>query len=107
GWRVDPRAESNSRGEDVGRFIAPEELIDAIDGVRVTIARQREAMSKPEAKRKAAALDTLLARCPKEWSKQPRIDFALAAAFADLGPDYFEKSCELYSAAIASEDREG
>lgn len=107
GWRINPRDGSPSRVKGGDKFVAPEELIGAIDGVSVTIARQREAMTKPEAKRKAAELEGLLARAPKDWTNSAAINVALAAAYADLGPDYFEKACELYSAAILAEDRAG
>jgi hypothetical protein len=49
----------------------------------------------------------LVGRCPKDWTDKPFVSFALATAFADLGSDYFDRACRLYSAAIAEEDRAG
>ena len=107
GWLINPRDGSSTRGQSDRKFVAPEELIDAVNGFRVTLSRQRETLSKPEAKHKAAELEALLSRCPKDWTGKPFVSFALAAAYADLGEESFEKACALYSAAIAAEDKAG
>ena len=107
GWRVDPRAESSSRTEDAGKFVALEELIDQIDRIRMSIYRRRESISKSDANRIAAELKMLLSRCPPSWLDQPAMNLELAQTYALLGGEYFENALRLYSAAIAAEDRAG
>ena len=107
GWRIHPRNGSAVMSKSTDKFVSPEELLDAVNGFRVSVDRQREAMNRTEAKRKAAELEKLLGRCPKDWTDKPFVSFALATAFADLGMDYFDKACTLYSDAIAEEDKAG
>ena len=107
GWRLNPRNGSLGASKSADKFVSPEELLDAVNSFRVSIGKQREALTKIEAKRKAAELEQLLGRCPKDWTDKPFVSFALATAFADLGSDYFDKACRLYSAAIVEEDRAG
>ncbi|MGN6731893.1 MAG: CHAT domain-containing protein, partial [Candidatus Binatia bacterium] len=107
GWRLNPRNGSVGASKSDDKFVSPEELLDAVNSFRVSIGKQREALNKIEAKRKAAELERLLGRCPKDWSDKPFVSFALATAFADLGSDYFDKACGLYSAAVAAEDKSG
>ena len=107
GWRVEPRAESNSRGEDVGRFIAPEEWIDQIERMRIHIYRRRESMTLSDAKSIGAELKQLLSRCPRNWLGKPAVNFELAQTYALLGVEYFEDACKFYIAAIAAEDKAG
>jgi len=107
GWRLNPRNGSQGVSKNGDKFVSPEELLDAVNSFRVSIGKQREALNKIEAKRKAAELERLLGRCPKDWTDKPFVSFALATAYADLGSDYFDRACRLYSAAIAEEDRAG
>ena len=107
GWRVDPRAESNSQTRDIGKFVAVEELIDQIDRIRMGVYRRRESMTPAAAKQIAAELKTLLTRCPADWLELPAVHFELAQTYALLGSDYFEAACKFYNAAIAAEDRAG
>ncbi|HLN83936.1 MAG TPA: CHAT domain-containing protein [Candidatus Binatia bacterium] len=107
GWRLNPRNGSVGASKSDDKFVSPEELLDAVNSFRVSIGKQREALNKIEAKRKAAELERLLGRCPKDWTDKPFVSFALATAFADLGSDFFDKACRLYSAAIAEEDKAG
>jgi len=107
GWRLNPRNGSVGASKSVDKFVSPEELLDAVNSFRVSIGKQRKALNQIEAKRKAAELQALLGRCPKDWTDKPFVSFALATAFADLGNDYFDKACGLYSSAIAEEDKAG
>ncbi len=107
GWRVDPRAESNSQTKDIGKFVAVEELIDQIERIRMGIYRRRESMTHTDAKQIAAELKTLLTRCPATWLELAPVHFELAQTYALLGGEYFEAACQFYSAAIAAEDKAG
>ena len=105
GWRLDPRAESTGSGADGGKFVAPEQLLDQIERIRINIYRRWEAVSQSDAAIIAAQLKQLLGRSPRGWLDQPEIKYALAAAYADLGIKYFEQACKLYREAIAAEDK--
>ena len=107
GWRINPRDGAAGATPSVEKFVAPEELLDAVNGFRVSLGRQHQALGKVEAKRKATELQRLLGRCPKNWTDKPVVSFALGAAFADLGVDYFDRACTLYGAAISAEDTAG
>ena len=107
GWRVDPRAEAIGRGTDLGKFVAPEELIDQIERMRMHIYRRRESLTPSEAKSIGAELKQLLGRCPKNWLGKPAVIFELAQTYALLGVDYFEDACKFYLTAIAAEDKVG
>ena len=107
GWRVDPRAESSGGGKDLGRFIAPEELIDRIERIRMYIYRRRESMTPLDAKGMGAELKQLLSRCPRNWLAKPAVNFELAQTYALFGVEYFEDACKFYLAAIAAEDKVG
>lgn len=107
GWRVDPRDVPWGRGRDNSKFVAPEQLIDAIRQIRTGIFQRRERMTRPAARDTAEQLQALLLRCPKNWLDHPAVSFELAEAYASLGVDYFEEACRLYSAAILAEDEAG
>ena len=107
GWRVNPGGASSSFAKSAQRFVAPEELLDGIAAVRMKISRHRDALSKPYARNLAGELETLMDRSPKNWAAKPAVKYAKAAAYAELGADYFERACELYNAAILAEDRAG
>jgi CHAT domain-containing protein len=107
GWRVDPRAESLSRSTDTQRFVALEELIDQIEGIRLGIYRRREVVSRSEAKGIVTRVKQLLARCPRNWLSQPPVNFELARTYGLLGEEYFEDAYQLYRAALAAEDKSG
>jgi CHAT domain-containing protein len=102
GWRVDPRAESISAGG--GRFVAVEELLDRLEQIRLRIYRRREALSQADAESIDAELRRLLSSAPKQWQQQADVKRAVAASYADLGSDYYERACKLYSEALAVED---
>ncbi|HMF49307.1 MAG TPA: CHAT domain-containing protein, partial [Candidatus Saccharimonadales bacterium] len=107
GWRIKPGGAASSLATSARKFVAPEELLDGIAAVRMKISRHRDALSKPYARNLAAELQQLIERSPKSWAEKPAVKFALAAAYAELGADYFEHACELYSAAVLAEDRAG
>jgi CHAT domain-containing protein len=107
GWRVDPRAESNSPSRDSGKFLAPEELIDQIQRIRLSIYQRRDAMTRSDADSVAAQMKQLVGHSPGNWLDEPEIHVALAQTYASLGAEYFDEACAFYRGAIAGDDRAG
>ena len=50
GWRINPRSNASTSGKSDPKFVAPEELIEAIDRIRLGIYRRRDALTKPAAR---------------------------------------------------------
>ena len=105
GWRVDPRAESNTPSQDTGKFVTPEELIDHIHRIRLNIYRRQDSLTKSDTHGIAAQLKQLVSRSPGNWLDDPEINFVLAQAYASLGVEYFDEASKLYRGAIAADDR--
>ena len=106
-WQVSPGSASTSFAKSARKFVAPDELLDSIGAVRMKISRHRDVLSKAYARTLAAELVELIDRSPKNWAERPTVKFALAAAYAELGADYFERARALYNTAILAEDWAG
>ena len=105
GWRVDPRDSASRRGGGPVDFVSPDELIDAMRGIRTGIFRRRESMTRAAARETATQVRAVLQRCPKPWLVRPAIAFELAETYAALGSEFLEESCRLYSASVVADNK--
>lgn len=86
-WRLNPRDGAVGRSTGDEKFVAPEELIDRLQRIQIDINRQKEALSKTDARAAAAQLEALLKRGPLEWQKSAPVNAAVGAAYGELGGD--------------------
>jgi hypothetical protein len=100
GWRIDPRDGASRRGGGPADFVSPDELIDAMRGIRTGIFRRRESMTRAAARETATQVQAILQRCPMQWLDRPAIAFELAETYAALGSEFLEEACRLYSASM-------
>ncbi len=105
GWVAEPRVGTATGAAAGQRFVSPEELLDALAGLRAEVARRGS--GDPRALRgQRTQLEALLReRCPPGWLARGDLQSALGATWRDLGD--FAKSRAAFLAALQSDDQRG
>ncbi len=102
GWRAELRVPGARAGTDNEPFASPEELLDALAGVRADLSRRRPAARETRAQ--VQAIRHLVdARCPPEWRALPLLQSALGATWRDLSR--YEDARIAYLKAVQADDR--
>jgi CHAT domain-containing protein/triacylglycerol esterase/lipase EstA (alpha/beta hydrolase family) len=108
GWRADPKSDLPTSSAGARAQVAPEELLDKVEGERQEVQRRGELVSPVEARRLVEKVQQWFAGTPSAWStERPDLLSALGDLYADLGPDWFTLAAECYARAISVSDQSG
>ncbi len=99
-WRAEPNAPQAQGGEGGWSGVAPEELLDRLEGERLELQRSGSVVSPAEAARLVARVQQWFATTPRDWIGRPELHAALGDLYADLGPGHFELAARCYEEAI-------
>jgi CHAT domain-containing protein len=105
GWRILPNGGLCGDVSGPGGYVAPEELIDKLNRVRVTMNKQGEVLNETDAKRTVDEVENVLKQCPAGWRENSRVLYPMARVYAELGADYFAKACDYYREGIVRSDK--
>jgi hypothetical protein len=81
-------------------FVDPDELLEAVEQIRIDIKHDRHA-DPVEVER---CLRAVLGRAPAAWRERADLQCKLGELYAGLGPEYFEPARAAYLRALAGED---
>jgi CHAT domain-containing protein/pimeloyl-ACP methyl ester carboxylesterase len=119
GWVFDLKREVRSDGNSGDASpqrrppVAPEELVDQLNQIRLSISRRR-GISKRDARDIAANVDSELVLADKNradvndsYGERVEVLFALANLFAELGPDYLRQARTYYERVLKARGAKG
>jgi hypothetical protein len=104
-WRPERDRDGGASRRD-GYFASPEEVLDALAGLRVALSRRDEAPTAPELEERRREVERVFEqRCRPEWRGQAELQSALGATWFALGE--FGRAREAYLAALAASGPRG
>lgn len=104
-WRPERDRHGGASRRD-GYFASPEEVLDALAGLRVAMSRRGEAPTAPELEERRREVQRVFEqRCRPEWRGQAELQSALGATWFALGE--FGRAREAYLAALAASGPRG
>ena len=106
GWTAEPSTEDTDEPVTNEKFVALEEMLDALTDARVRLSHRREAFAEQDSAVIAKQVEVLATkRCQPKWHARPELHAALAATRREL--NQVKQAYESFLRAVQFEDRYG
>jgi CHAT domain-containing protein len=104
GYRLRPPDEDTRKAATPAAYVAPEELLAALQRRCIANAERRDGKNAPVFASEAQWIERQLAQCPPEWAQRADVLQAVGRLYAGLGTAGFADARRHYLQAIQIED---